>query len=76
MRMSFERPASGDKEPSVSDALAEISALRQQALQGGSVDSENDAFAELIGGVQSGQLSPKEGVEKARGLIGGRQDYH
>ncbi len=58
------------------EAVAEIDVLRQQVMQGGSVDSENDLFTKLIIDIRNGLITPKEGVEKAHAIVESRQDYH
>lgn len=79
MGMSIERPAGGSekgRDLDLNEALAEIGVLRQQAMQEGAVDAENDFFNQLIIDARNGKISPREAVERARALTESRQSYH
>lgn len=59
-----------------SDAIAEIGLLRQQAMQSGSVDSENDELSRLIIDIRNEKIGAEDAVKQAHAIIQNRQDYH
>ena len=61
---------------SIAQAHSELAGLRHMAEQGGSVDSERDAFTNLERSLLAGEGSPEDIIRSARALVAGRQDYH
>ena len=60
----------------ISQAIAHITALEQQAFTGGSVDSEKNSLEELTQKLNLRLITPEEAITAAEKIIAGRQDYH
>lgn len=60
----------------ISQALTEITALKQQAYVGGNVDSEKDSLDAIANKLTLNLISPEEAIVEAHKIIASRQDYH
>lgn len=64
------------REPSVSEALAELAGIESQIRTTGAVDTEPSDLNAIREKLSSGELSPVEAITQARALLAGRQSYH
>jgi hypothetical protein len=60
----------------VPQALTQITALEQQVLAGGSVDSEKDIFKTISQKLTLGLITPEQAIQEATDLVNKRQEYH
>lgn len=60
----------------ISEALAKIRFIRQNAEVMGAQDYEPSAFDVIEIGVSSGDISPDEGVQRAQAILDSKMDYH
>ena len=72
----MEQPPKFEKSLSISEAITRIQAIMQQEMLKGAVDSEPEQFSRIIQEIESGDITPEEGVARAQGVADSRQDYH
>jgi len=58
----------------VAKAIAYVMELWQQDRITGRMDSEHSSYQIILNKIQSGEISPEEGVRQAQQLSGGRQE--
>ena len=58
------------------NVYAEISEMLNQIMLEGAVDSEKNAFDEILSDLKSGKLKPEEALVKAHSIHDKRQNYH
>ncbi len=58
------------------NVYAEISEMLNQIMLEGAVDSEKNAFDEILSDLKSGKLKPEEALAKAHSIHDKRQNYH
>ena len=57
-------------------AMSELAGIEANLYPTGAVDSEPAALNEIRNKLGSGEISPSEAIQQARGLVASRQDYH
>lgn len=57
-------------------AEATVREIWQQAYAMGANDSEYGAFKDILDDLESEKITPQQAVERARGILGSKQDYH
>lgn len=58
------------------DVENEIGLIRQQCMQMGANDYENEAFDTIIKQYKENKISALEALKKAREILAAKQDYH
>ncbi len=72
--MKFENLDSEEK--TISEAMAEVSGIKNEIMSMGANDSENSAIDEIVYSLEKKEIRPKEAVARAREILESKQDYH
>lgn len=56
--------------------MNELAAIEHRLQQEGSVDSESDQINQIRADVTASRITPREAIDRARGIVSSRQDYH
>ena len=74
--MAMNMETGPEREPSISEAAAEVQAAREMAMVKGANDYEMSAFDRLLQQLLDREITPKEAVAQAGAIVDSKQDYH
>ncbi|MFH1711609.1 MAG: hypothetical protein ABH846_00025 [Patescibacteria group bacterium] len=64
------------RQPTINDALMELAGIESQLYPTGAIDSEPAQLQAIRKDLTDGKITPEEAINRGRGLLAGRQDYH